>query len=101
MSNPVTFVNVIDVEPSQQPELIDLLKEGTERVISQRPGLISVTLFASADKRRVLNVARWESAADVEATQADPAAAGYTRRVAAIATARPGLYTVVGEYAPQ
>ncbi|GAA1295628.1 antibiotic biosynthesis monooxygenase [Brachybacterium alimentarium] len=50
MSNPVTFVNVIDVEPEKQPELVELLKEGTEKVMKHRPGFISVTLLASADK---------------------------------------------------
>ncbi|AZT91838.1 MULTISPECIES: antibiotic biosynthesis monooxygenase family protein [Micrococcales] len=98
MSNPVTFVNVIDVEPEKQPELVELLKEGTEKVMKHRPGFISVTLLASADKTRVLNVAQWESADDVKATQSDPEAAEYAKKTAGIAKASPGLYQVVGEY---
>ncbi|MFY1622006.1 antibiotic biosynthesis monooxygenase [Micromonospora sp. WMMD723] len=100
MSDPVTFVNVIDVDPSRQQELIDLLVEGTEKVVARRPGLVSVTLLASLDRTRVVNVARWRSADDVRATQADPEAAGYARRTAALAQADPGLYTVVGEFTP-
>lgn len=99
MSNPVTFINVIDVEPSRQQEVIDLLAEGAEKVMSRRPGFISVTLFASLDKTRVVNVARWESADDVRATQSDPEAAEYASRTAAIAQPGPGLYAVVGEFA--
>lgn len=98
MSNPVTFVNVIDVEPEKQPELVELLKEGTEKVMKHRPGFISVTLLASADNTRVLNVAQWESADDVKATQSDPEAAEYAKKTAGIAKASPGLYQVVGEY---
>lgn len=99
MSQPVTFINVIDVDPARQQELIDLLREGTERVMTQRPGFVSVTLLASADGRRVVNLARWERAEDVRATQSDPAAAEYARRTAAIASAAaPGLYAVVAEY---
>ncbi|NYJ02227.1 quinol monooxygenase YgiN [Nocardioides thalensis] len=98
MSEPVTFVNVVDVDPAKQQEVIDLLVEGTEQVMSKRPGFISVTLLASLDKSRVINVARWESAADVKATQSDPAAAEYAKRAAALAQATPGLYTVVGEF---
>ena len=49
MSNPITFINVVDVDPSRQQEVIDILTEGTEKVISQRPGFISVTLLASLD----------------------------------------------------
>ncbi|MFY1683351.1 antibiotic biosynthesis monooxygenase family protein [Micromonospora sp.] len=98
MSDPVTFVNVIDVDPSRQQEVIDLLVEGTEKVVSRRPGFVSVTLLASLDRTRVVNVARWRSADDVRATQADPEAAEYARRTAALAQASPGLYTVVGEF---
>ncbi|GHJ08616.1 hypothetical protein TPA0907_29830 [Micromonospora humidisoli] len=100
MSDHVTFVNVIDVDPSRQQEVIDLLVEGTEKVVSRRPGFVSVTLLASLDRTRVVNVARWRSADDVRATQADPEAAEYARRTAALAQASPGLYTVVGEFAP-
>ncbi|MGV9981513.1 antibiotic biosynthesis monooxygenase family protein, partial [Micromonospora wenchangensis] len=64
MSDPVTFVNVIDVDPSRQQEVIDLLTEGTEKVVSRRPGFVSVTLLASLDRTRVVNVARWRSADD-------------------------------------
>lgn len=98
MSNPVTFINVIDVDPSKHQEVIDLLVEGTEKVMTKRPGFISLTLLASLDKSRVVNVARWESTDDVKATQADPEAAEYAKRTAALAKAEPGLYTVVGEF---
>lgn len=98
MPDPVTFVNVVDVDPSKQQEVIDLLVEGTEKVMSKRPGFISVTLLASLDKSRVINVARWETAEDVKATQTDPEAAEYAKRTAALAQATPGLYTVVGEF---
>ncbi|MFJ8690468.1 antibiotic biosynthesis monooxygenase family protein [Micromonospora wenchangensis] len=100
MSGPVTFVNVIDVDPSRQQEVIDLLVEGTEKVVSRRPGFVSVTLLASLDRTRVVNIARWRGADDVRATQADPEAAEYARRTAALAQASPGLYTVVGEFTP-
>jgi quinol monooxygenase YgiN len=98
MSNPVTFINVVDVDPAKQQEVVDLLTEGTEKVMSKRPGFISVTVLASLDKSRVINVARWESAEDVKATQSDPEAAEYAKRTAALAQATPGLYTVVGEF---
>jgi heme-degrading monooxygenase HmoA len=98
MSRPVTFVNIIDVAPSKQQEVIDLLAEGTEKVVSKQPGFISVTLLASLDKSRVINVARWESADDVKAVQSDPEAAEYAKRTAAVARPAPGLYAVVGEF---
>ncbi len=98
MSTPVTFINVIDVDPSKQQEVIDLLVEATAKVMTKRPGFVSVTLLASLDKTRVVNIARWESADDVKATQGDPQAAEYARRTAALAQANPGIYTVVREF---
>lgn len=97
MSSPVTFINIIDVDPSKQQEVVDILLEGAEQVISKRPGFISVTILASADKSRVVNIARWKSADDAKATQADPAAAEYAQRTAAIATPNPSIYAVVSE----
>jgi hypothetical protein len=37
---PVTLINVFDVDPSQQQDLVRLLIEGTKRVISHRPGFV-------------------------------------------------------------
>ena len=98
MKNPVTFINVVEVEPSKQQEVIDVLREGTEQVMSKRPGFSSVTILSSLDKGRVVNIARWDSAQDVAATQSDPAAAEYAKRTAEIASAQPGVYAVVAEY---
>jgi heme-degrading monooxygenase HmoA len=94
---PVTFVNILDVEPDRQQELLDRLTRGVEEVIRHRPGFISLTLLASLDGRRVINFARWASADDARASQSDPQAVDHAARAAAIATAAPGLYRVVTE----
>ncbi|MDX7997626.1 antibiotic biosynthesis monooxygenase [Xenorhabdus sp. Reich] len=94
----VTFINVIEVDPKNQAEVIKLLQEGTESVISKRPGFISVTLLASADGCRVVNIAKWENVADIKATQADPASAEFARRTAELSKANPGVYNIVGQY---
>ncbi|WP_145942844.1 antibiotic biosynthesis monooxygenase [Corynebacterium glyciniphilum] len=96
-----TFVNIIDLidaVPEKQQEVVDLLVEGTEKVISKRPGFISSKILASVDRSRVLNIATWEDAEAASQTQAEPAAARYAQRVAALATARPGLFTVAAEF---
>jgi len=94
----VTFVNVIEVDPSRQQELLDLLKEGYERTIRHRPGFISGALLASADGGQVVNLAKWRSPHDVKATQGDAEAAAYARKTAEIARARPMICDVVAEY---
>lgn len=90
----VTFINVIDVDPSKQQELVDLLNEGTDKVMRHRPGFISVSILASVDGKRVVNYAQWRSQDDVKATMADPEAQAFAKRTAAIATAAPGIFTV-------
>jgi quinol monooxygenase YgiN len=92
---PVTLVNVFDVDAAKQQELVDLLTEGTEKVMQRRPGFVSVNLLASKDGTRVLNYAQWRSQDDVQATMADPEVQGYARRAAELAQATPHVYTVV------
>ncbi|GAA2179493.1 hypothetical protein GCM10009785_06320 [Brooklawnia cerclae] len=93
-----TFVNIIETAPETQQQVIDILKEGTERVISRMPGFISVTLYAARDGRHVINLATWEHPEDVRNVQTDPESAAFAKRTAQIAEATPGLYTVVGRY---
>lgn len=91
---PVTLINVFDVEPSKQQALVDLLNQGTDTVIRHRPGFVSVTLLASNDGTRVVNHAEWRSLDDVKATMDDPEAQGYARRAAELAQATPHVYSV-------
>ncbi|WP_200877240.1 antibiotic biosynthesis monooxygenase [Devosia sp. LC5] len=99
MSNgEVTFVNILEVEDGKQAEVAKILQDATDTVISKRPGFVSVTLLASKDGKRIVNVARWASAADVQATQNDAAAAEFAKKLAGLAKPVPGLYDVVGEY---
>jgi quinol monooxygenase YgiN len=92
----VTLINVFDVEPFKQHELVDVLTEGTEKVIRQRPGFVSVNLLTSNDGTRVVNYAQWNSLEDIKAAMADPEVQGYARRAAELAQATPHVYSVVG-----
>jgi quinol monooxygenase YgiN len=92
---PVTLVNVFDVDAARQQELVDLLIEGTEKVVRHKPGFVSVNLLASKDGSRVVNYAQWRSQDDVSATMADPEVQGYARKAAELAKATPNVYSVV------
>jgi quinol monooxygenase YgiN len=91
---PVTLINVFDVDPVNQEKLVALLTEGTETVVRHRPGFVSVNLLTSNDGTRVVNYAQWRSLEDVKATMADPAAQGYAKRAAELAQATPHVYSV-------
>lgn len=90
----VTFISVFDVEPEKQQQLIDVLNEGAEKVISKRPGFISASILASKDGTRVVNYAQWKSLDDVKATREDPNAAPFAKRMAELAKATPNVFTV-------
>ncbi|WP_433496940.1 antibiotic biosynthesis monooxygenase family protein [Sphaerimonospora sp. CA-214678] len=91
----VTFINILDVDPTKQQELIDVLNEGTEKVMSHRPGFVSVNILASLDGTRVVNLAQWRSLDDIKATMSDPEAQTFAKRTAEIAKAAPSPYRVV------
>jgi quinol monooxygenase YgiN len=92
---PVTFINVFEVEPSKQQVLVDVLTEGTEKVFKRRPGFISVNILASKDGSRVVNYSQWHRQDDVKATMADPEAQAYAKRTAELAKPAPHVYSVV------
>jgi quinol monooxygenase YgiN len=94
----VTFVNVIDVDPAKQAELVDLLTEGAEKVFQHRPGFVSLTVLASKDRSRVINSAQWRSVEDLQATQADPDAQDYAKRVGALAQGNPNVFSVASQF---
>jgi quinol monooxygenase YgiN len=85
-SNPVTLVNVLTVEPTDQPELLALLRDNTENTIRTLRGWISTILMASDDKRRIIIYSLWESVADIEAMRKDPRMVAYFPRLTALAS---------------
>ena len=66
-STPVTLINVLEVMPARQQDLVALLRENTETVITTLKGWIATELIASADGTQVVIYSRWETAADLEA----------------------------------
>jgi quinol monooxygenase YgiN len=90
-----TLINVFEVEPAKQQELIDVLNEGTEKAFRSRPGFISVNILASLDRTKVINLAQWRSPEDVQATMADPEVQAWVRRSADLAVPSATVYRVV------
>ena len=81
----VTLINVFTVEPGNQEKLIQLLKEGTETLMSKQPGYISASFHTSKDGRRVINYAQWKNPKDIEAFRTKPEIGEYFNRVKALA----------------
>jgi quinol monooxygenase YgiN len=57
----VTLVNVFQVDPTRQVELVEALESATEKLFVTTPGFISANLHLSLDGTSVINYAQWAS----------------------------------------
>lgn len=80
-----TLINVLTVEPENQPKLISLLRENTDNVVSRLDGWISTSFIAAGDQRRVAIYSQWRDLASLQAMRANPEMVAYFPRIAALA----------------
>jgi quinol monooxygenase YgiN len=85
-STPVTLVNILTVQPADQPELLALLRDNTANTISTLSGWLSTILVASDDKQRIIIYSQWESIANIEAMRKDPRMVACFPRLTALAS---------------
>jgi len=86
MSDPVTLINVLKVEPAKQEALIVLLKENTEAVIRTLAGWKTTRLIAAQDGASVVIYSEWENPAAVAAMREDPRMKAYFPRIRELAS---------------
>jgi heme-degrading monooxygenase HmoA len=91
----VALINVFTVEPENQQQLIDLLRQATVGVMSKQPGYLSARIHRGVDGRRVAVYAQWRNRRDFEALASNPDAAAHMRRARDMASLEPVLYEVV------
>jgi quinol monooxygenase YgiN len=91
----VTLINVYEVDPEKQTELVLRLADATEKVMRHQPGFVSVNIHRSIDGTRVVNYAQWASKEDFERMMKSPEAQGQIKQFAALAkSVSPALYQV-------
>jgi antibiotic biosynthesis monooxygenase (ABM) superfamily enzyme len=90
----ITLINVLEVPPERQSELVEILEKATDEVIRHLPGFVSANIHCSLDGKRVANYAQWCSLEDFERMLANPEAQAHIREATAIAKADPVLYRV-------
>ncbi len=87
-----TMINVFDVEPEKQQQLVDIwLEEGKK--FEAWPGFVSATLHRSLDGKRVLNYAQWQHAEDWQALTRQ--GAQIFARFKGLGVSDPHLYEIV------
>ena len=87
-----TMINVFDVDPEKQQQLIQIwLEEGKK--FERLPGFVSAALHRSLDGKRVINYAQWQRAEDwlALARQGDQ----LFTRFKGVALSDPHLYEVI------
>ena len=82
--NVTTLLNILAVEPEDQPTLVAALKEGTQAFFSKMPGFISSSVLIGKNGRQVINYSQWSSADDIEAFRQNPDFAFYIREIVAL-----------------
>lgn len=95
------MINVFDVDPENQKELAEVMSEGAEKYIRNRPGCLSVNLLTSNDGKRLLYIAQWRSKADIKAALSDPDIQKVRERAAELAKPDAHAYTVYALHHPE
>lgn len=90
----ITVISTFTVEPARQEELVALLTDHADRLLSGRPGFAGCALHASQDGTAVVNYALWRDADAIRNMLADPGVRQHARAVRSIAIGEPTRYTV-------
>lgn len=90
-----TLLNLLTVDPANQGQLLEMLRDNTDTVIRTLDGWISTNLIASEDRTRVVIYSQWRDAAAVAAMRSDPRMVAYFPKLTALAS----FDSIVGEVA--
>ena len=93
-SETTTLINLFNVQPENQEELINILKGGAADLLSKQPGYISSSIHRSKDGKHALVYSQWRSQEEFQAVRTNPALQQYFARVREIATFEPISYEV-------
>ena len=85
-SQPTTLINLMKVQPDNQPALIKLLEQNIEQVVSTLDGWRGTRLSAAQDGAAVIIHSEWDSPAAIEAMRGDPRMQAYFPRILELAS---------------
>jgi quinol monooxygenase YgiN len=88
-----TLLIPLTVDPANQGQVLEMLRDNINTVIRTLDGWISTSLIATADGTRVVIHSQWRDAAAVAAMRTDPRMVAYYPKLAALAT----IEAIMGE----
>ena len=71
MNGVVTQITTVDVDPKNQSEALEMMKERA-RFMATQPGFVSISLHCSTDKSHIVNYVQWKSREQLEAAHHAP-----------------------------
>jgi heme-degrading monooxygenase HmoA len=91
----LTLIDVIKVDPQRTTELMKLLQEISDEVMSGQPGFMGAALHRSLDGSRVVSYVKWQSREALEAAvKRDEARARFALVARIVHAIEPSLYQV-------
>lgn len=84
-SGVVTLFNIFTCEPTNQAQLVAMLKEVTQNTFREAKGFVSSSFHLSRDGKQVITYSQWKSAEDIAAMRQIPEMAPYLQKIDAIA----------------
>jgi heme-degrading monooxygenase HmoA len=95
-SDTFTIINTFIVAPDDADEIVDALRDFTERVTFEMRGFVGASVHLGRDRTRVVNYVQWESEDDFRAMFATDDAKKHMAALGTIATQiDPVVYDVV------
>lgn len=93
--NIITLINVFNVDPSRQQQLLDALIETTKQVWRLQVGFISASIHKSKDRTKVVNYVQYEGKEAFDKRLDNPEAIIRMNKVLSMSKADGNLYDVV------
>lgn len=84
-AKPVTLINILEVSPGKQDDLLAMLQENIKTVISTLGGWKASRLIATDDGGKIVIYSEWETPEAVEAMRNDPRIRAYFPKIMELA----------------
>jgi quinol monooxygenase YgiN len=96
-----TLINVFEVRPAKQQNLIDFLNRASAELGTKHSGFISFSIHRSLDGARVVTYSQWASREALEAVLSNPGIRKYMDKAMRLATNIPIFCQVAAVYENQ
>src|SRR5581483_1324641 len=91
-NNEITLINIFQVEPEKQQQLIDIMIRTADQTVRYLPGFISAHLYRGLDGTRVANYVQWRSKEDLDRMRETPEMKKHIDEIHTITSGNPLLF---------